>query len=295
MEKTSCLNGKLLIIFWMLAGVLSGLCLGGQMVCAGEKVKETRLPYWKGKYPVMVIAHRGFSGRAPENTLASFRRAMEIGSDMIELDVQLSQDGKVVILHDDTLERTTNGRGRVADFTLAELKQLDAGSWFGPRFSGQRIPTLNEVLELAKGRILVNIEIKNPTHGQYPITELCDRALQETRRAGMVNRVIFSSFNPVALERIREKDPRIWVALLYHKPWNSLLEITRHSEYPVLNLRHSYLTKNKIGKIHQEGRKLNVYTLNSEEELERFVSWEVDGIITNDPDRLLKILQGKYP
>jgi glycerophosphoryl diester phosphodiesterase len=278
-----------------LAGILPSLCFGGQMVGAGEKVEETRVPCCKGKYPVMVIAHRGFSGAAPENTLASFQEAIEIGSDMIELDVQLSQDGKVVILHDDTLERTTNGRGRAADFTLAKLKELDAGSWFDPRFSGQKIPTLKEVLELAKGRSLVNIEIKNPTHGQYPITELSDRALQEARSAGMVNQVIFSSFNPVALERIGEKDPRIWVALLYHKAWNSLLEVTRGGEYPVLNLRHSYVTKNKIGRIHQQGMKLNVYTVNSEEELERFVTWKVDGIITNYPDRMLKILRAKYP
>jgi glycerophosphoryl diester phosphodiesterase len=265
------------------------------MVCAGEKGIQMRVPYWRGKYPVMVIAHRGFSGAAPENTLASFSKAVEIGSDMIELDVQLSRDGKVVILHDDTLERTTNGRGRAADFPLAELKELDAGSWFSPQFSGQRIPTLKEALDLARGRILVNIEIKNPTHGQYPVTELSERALQEATRAGMVDQVIFSSFNAAALEWIREKDPRVWLALLYHKPWDSLREVTRDNEYPVLNLRHSYLTGNKIAKIHQEGVKLNVYTLNSEEELERFVSWKADGIITNHPDRLLRILRAKCP
>ena len=114
----------------------------------------------RGKYPVFVTAHRGFSGTAPENTLAAFRAAIDTGCDMIELDVHLSRDNQVVVIHDDTLERTTSGRGNVADQTYAELKRLDAGSWFDPRFSGERIPTLADVLSLARNRILVNIELK---------------------------------------------------------------------------------------------------------------------------------------
>lgn len=241
----------------------------------------------------MVIAHRGFSGAAPENTLAAFQKAIEIGSDMIELDVQLSKDGNLVVLHDENLERTTNGRGRVVDSTLQELKKLDAGSWFGEQFSGAKIPTLSEVLDLAKGRVLVNIEIKHPAHGQYPITELADQAFEEVKKAGMVNGVIFSSFNPSALEWIKNNEPRVRVALLYHRDWNSLPEITAAKGYLVLNLRHTYLTKTKIAKIHREGMKVNVYTVNSEEELVKFVRWSADGIITNHPHRLIKILKRK--
>ena len=263
------------------------------MSSAGKRMEEMKVPYWTGKYPVMVIAHRGFSSAAPENTLAAFQKAIEIGSDMIELDVQLSKDGNLVVLHDDTLERTTNGQGRVVDYTLQELKKLDAGSWFGEQFSGERIPTLKEVLELARGRVLVNIEIKHPDHGQYPITDLAGQALKEVKNAGVIDRVIFSSFNPAALEWIKKNEPRVWVALLYHRTWNSIVEVTGGKEYSILNLRNSYLTKTRINKIHQEGLKVNVYTVNSEEELEQFVRWSVDGIITNHADRLISILKKK--
>lgn len=272
------------------------LCLGigyGGTGCAGKRMREMKVPYWRGKHPVMVVAHRGFSGAAPENTLAAFRKAMEIGCDMIELDVQLSKDGKVIVLHDDTVGRTTNGRGRAVDFTLKELKDLDAGSWFGRNFSGEKIPTLEEVLLLAKDRVLVNIEIKHPEHGQYPVEELTEKAVREVRNAGMIPQVIFSSFNPAALEWIKKNEPRLWVAFLFHRPWESLPEVTGEREYEVLNLRNLYLTRDKIAALHRLGKKVNVYTVNSEEEIERFVQWGADGIITNHPDRLIKILKKK--
>lgn len=268
--------------------------IGGEMACATKKAAEMAVPYWTGKFPVLVTAHRGFSGDAPENTLAAFKKAMEVGSDMMELDVRFSKDGQIVVMHDDTLDRTANGRGKVSDYTLKELKQFDAGSWFAPQFSGEHIPTLVEVLELAKGKIRVNIEIKDESLGRYKITDLADRALQEVKKAGMEDQVIYVSFYPVALERIQERDSRLWVGLLYHRPWNSLHEVTGGRSFPVLGLRNSYLTKGKIDKIHQQGMKVNVYTVNSEEEMEQFIRWGVDGIITNHPDRLIKILQKKF-
>jgi glycerophosphoryl diester phosphodiesterase len=271
------------------------LVFGGLMGCALKRVEDKKVPYWKGKLPVMVVAHRGFSGAAPENTLAAFRKAIEIGSDMIELDIHLSKDGRIVVIHDETLERTTNGRGKVVDHTLTDLKKLDAGSSFGGQFAGERIPTLEEVLDLAKGRVLVNIEIKNPTHGRYPITELADKSLQAVKKAKMLDRVIFSSFNPVSLEHIQKKEPRAWVALLFHRPWNSFLEMASGKEYEVLNLRNIHLNKEKISQVHKEGMKVNVYTVNTEEELEQFVRWGADGIITNYPDRLIKILKATSP
>ncbi len=277
------------IIFLLLA-----IWMGGEMACARKKAVEMIVPYWTGKFPVIVIAHRGFSGQAPENTLASFKKAIELGSDMIELDVRFSKDGQVVVIHDNTIDRTTNGRGKVADYTLKELKQFDAGSWFAPQFSGEQIPTLKEVLELAKGRIRVNIEIKNESLGQYAVTDLADRALQEVKEAEMADQIIFSSFYPSALTRIKQRDPRIWVALLYSRSWNYLPEITGGNPFSVLNLRNSYLTKGKIATIHQKGMKVNVYTVNSEEEMQQFVEWGIDGIITNRPDRLIKILHKKF-
>ena len=265
------------------------------MGCTLKRVEGKKVSYWKGRFPVMVVAHRGFSGAAPENTMAAFRKAFEAGSDMIELDIQLSKDGKIVVIHDEALKRTTNGQGKVEDHTFREIRDLDAGSWFGPQFSGEKIPTLQEVLELAKDKVLVNIEIKNPAHGQYAITELADQGLVTVNKAGMLNRIIFSSFNPVSLEWIQDREPRAWTAFLYHRDWNSLSEVTKGKDWEVLNLRNSLLTRGKIEKIHQEGIKINVYTVNDEEDLEQFVKWGVDGIITNYPDRLIRILKAKSP
>jgi glycerophosphoryl diester phosphodiesterase len=265
------------------------------MALAARKTAEMIVPYWTGKFPVLVTAHRGFSGDAPENTLAAFRKAMDVGSDMMELDVRFSKDGQLVVIHDDTLDRTTNGRGKVSDSTLEELKQLDAGSGFAPQFSGEQIPTLKEVLELAKGKIPVNIEIKDDSPGPYKITDLADRVLQEVKKSGMAEQVIFSSFYPSSLQRIKERDPRMWVALLFHRDWNSLGEVTGGRAFSVVNLRHSFLTREKIRRIHREGMKVNTYTVNSEEEMDRFIGWGIDGIITNHPDKLIQILKKKFP
>jgi glycerophosphoryl diester phosphodiesterase len=198
-------------------------------------------------------------------------------------------------MHDDTLDRTTNGRGKVSDYTLKELRQFDAGSWFAPQFAGEKIPTLIEVLNLAKGKIPVNIEIKDESPSRYEIIDLADRALQEVKKAGMEGEVIFSSFHPSSLERIKERDPGIWVALLYRRDWNSLQEVTGGMAFPVVNLGHSFLTKEKIERIHEESLKVNTYTVNSEEEMEQFIRWKVDGIITNHPDKLIQILKKKFP
>jgi glycerophosphoryl diester phosphodiesterase len=214
---------------------------------------------------------------------------------MVELDIQLSKDGKVVAIHDEALDRTTDGRGRVVDHTLREIRKLDAGAWFGRQFAGEKIPTLHEVLELAKGKVLVNVEIKHPGHGQYPIAELADQGLEAVKKAGMLNRVLFSSFNPVSLERIRKREPRARTAFLYHHGWNSPADLPGFREFEVLNLRNSHLTKRKIAGIQREGKRVNVYTVNTEEELEQFVSWGVDGIITNHPDRLIRILKKESP
>ena len=267
------------------------LICGGFMSWAAKNVEIAKFPYWTAKFSIMVIAHRGFSGAAPENTLAAFQKGIEIGSDMIELDVHLSRDGEIVVIHDETLERTTNGKGMVADQTLGDLKKLDAGSSFSATFAGEKIPTLKEVLDLVKGRALVNIEIKNPTHQRYSITELAEKTLREVEKAGMIDKIIFSSFNPASLEWIGKKEPRAQTAFLFHRPWNSLRDIPGSQEYSVLNLRNIHLTREKVAELKKAGKRVNVYTVNPEEEIRKFVDWGVDGIITNYPDRLIKVLQ----
>jgi len=271
--------------------LLMGACIAVVISCAAKK--EIVPPPWKGKYSVLVIAHRGFSGQYPENTMVAFQKAIELGCDMIELDVNFSKDKELVVIHDDKLDRTTNGKGRVYDYSLKEIRNLDAGSWYGGYFSGEKVPTLKEVLQMAKDKIPVNIEIKYPKERQYPIEELAERALKEVKDAGMLLQVNFFSFDPSALRRIREKEPKAWVTLIYGKEWKTHREVTGGENYPILGLRDKTLTKDDIAKIHDQGFQLYVWTVDNPAEMEKFISWRVDGIITNHPDRLIKVLKNK--
>jgi len=266
----------------------------GAAGCSMNKIESIK-PMWSGKFSVMVVGHRGFSGIAPENTMAAFKKAIEVGSDMIELDVRLSKDGEVVVIHDESLERTTNGKGKVIDLTLDELKKLDAGSKFHSSFSGERIPTLKEALELAYAQVMVNIELKKGNYGKYTILDLADRAHQEVELAGMADKMIFSSFDPDALERVLKKNPSVPVAYLYNRSWNFPREVTEGRPFPILNCRKSVLTKENISRAHQEGIQIGVYTLYTEEEMEKFIEMKVDAIITDYPDRLINILKKRYP
>jgi glycerophosphoryl diester phosphodiesterase len=246
---------------------------------------------WRGKYPVLVIAHRGLSGLAPENTISAFKKAIDVGSDVIESDIHFSKDREVVVIHDDRLERTTTGRGKVGDYDLKELKKLDAGSWFGTKFAGEPIPTLSELLKLARGKILLNIEIKRERAAPFPIADLSRQALAQVQKAGMIEQVIFSSFHPPALEIIRQKKSPARIALLFHRSWSSVSEITRGRCYTALNLQARHLTERKISSIHEQGMNVNVYTVNAEGKMRDYIRWRVDGIITNHADRLIRLLQ----
>jgi glycerophosphoryl diester phosphodiesterase len=271
--------------------LIVALGMAGVTGCKMQKAEPLKKIFPSGRFPVMVVAHRGFSGTSPENTLVAFKKAIDPGADMIELDVRLSKDGEVVVIHDESLERTTNGKGRVIDLTLDELKKLDAGSKFHPSFSGERIPALREVLQLAHDRVLVNIELKKGDYGKWTILDLADRALLEVEKAGMADRVLFSSFDPSVLERLLRANPRMPVAYLYNRPWNFPGEVTEGRPFQALNCRKTVLTRENISRAHEEGVRIGVYTLNTEEEMERFIDLKVDAIITDYPDRLIKILE----
>lgn len=164
-----------------------------------------------------VIAHRGASACYPENTIPAFEAAVELGAHMIELDVQLSRDGEVVVSHDETLARCTDGRGTVAGRSLAELKWLDAGSWFGKDFEGTKIPTLEEVLSLCRGRIAVNVEIKTEAVTDRVAGGIEEKCLDLVAARGMGSQVVFSSFDPRALRHLRHIDGTAAIAVLYDK------------------------------------------------------------------------------
>ena len=263
------------------------------MACAQTQMK-TPPPVgeaWKAKYPITVTAHRGFSGEYPENTLAAFRAAIAAGADMIELDVHLTRDNEVVVIHDDTLKRTTDGTGNVADKTLAELKRLDAGFKFNPRFAGERIPTLAEVLDVARGLILVNIELKKGKDFPYTMAELADRTFAVVEKAKMTDQVLFSSFDPAAVDRIREIAPRLPIAVITQKPWATPEEAGGGKRYPAINSSFKNLNEKNIGLARAAGLQVHAWTVNAPADMEKVISLGVDGIITNHPDRLIELLK----
>ena len=192
-----------------------------------------------------VIAHRGFSSAAPENTIAAVRAAIEIRADMVEIDVTLTSDGHVVVIHDETLDRTTNGSGEIFLFPLAELQKLDAGSWFDPSFAGERIPTLGEVLNVVDGRILLNVEIKSEAVARGVVGKVA-AAIQEH---GMVDRVVVSSFSPTALQEMHSVAPEIRTAVLYNTEFHKgqdAVEIVTDLGASVFNIKRQRLTKKML-------------------------------------------------
>jgi glycerophosphoryl diester phosphodiesterase len=240
-----------------------------------------------------VIAHRGFSGVAPENTLAAIRKAIDVGADMAEIDVLLSRDGHVVVLHDETVDRTTDGKGPVAALDLEEIRKLDAGSWFAKEFAGEKLPTLAEVLDLVRGRILLNVEIK--TEAVTPEIEggIADRVLRLIAEREMGDQVMLSSFDPEALRQARQLDASIRTASLYDKDLQrgrSPLEIMSAVGSNGFNLSARQLSAEILRACHAQGRPVAVYTVDDKAKMKRLIARGVDAIFTNRPDRMLELL-----
>jgi len=237
------------------------------------------------------LGHRGAREVAPENTLASFGKALEQGADGVEFDVMLSKDNQIIVIHDYTVDRTTNGSGKVGDLTLAEIKALDAGSWFGEEYAGERIPTLDEVAEALPAESIINIELKSLSLFGQLLEEEVTRLI-ETR--GLTPRVIVSSFNPLSLARIARLNPSIETGLLYmqHMPlplrraWLAPLVHTKalHPEYAQVNVDY-------VHHVHRRGYHLNVWNARDPHELQSLVELRVDAIITDRPDRLAVLLE----
>ncbi|WNQ10261.1 glycerophosphodiester phosphodiesterase [Paenibacillus aurantius] len=236
----------------------------------------------------LVIAHRGAAGEAPENTLASFKLALEQGCDGFELDVHLSKDGQIVVIHDPTIKRTTNGQGAVASLTLEELRQVDAGSWYGEAFTGERIPTLEEVFDLAPSDLLINVEIKGG------IGEGMEEALIELmRRKNRVESVVVSSFDFKTLAALKRLEPAVRVGLLYNN------RLSHHWKLPEaagvetysLHMHLRGLDAEDARDAQEHGYALYPWTVNEEEKMRQAVSYGVDAIITDYPGRLRTILE----
>lgn len=242
-----------------------------------------------------IIAHRGFSGKAPENTLAAFRRAIDIRVDMIELDVTLSSDGTVVVFHDDTLERTSTGSGPVMERSLAELKELDAGRWFGAEFAGERIPTLAEALDLINGQALLNVEIKTEAVGDGTADGIVEKVVALVRERQMESQVIVSSFDPRALAQLRALVPELRSAALYNRELHEGMGPTAvmdHVGASAFNISRRLVTEEQVEECHRSGRPIAVYTVNEVEAMKLLFELGVNALFTDRPDLMIELLLG---
>jgi glycerophosphoryl diester phosphodiesterase len=232
---------------------------------------------------IFVWAHRGASALAPENTLAAFRAAEAAGADGLELDVQLSRDGVPMVLHDETLDRTSDGRGPVAERPLEQLKRLDAGSWFSADFAGEKIPTLQEALHWGGSRLRFNIEIKDSAAGQ---------AVLELSRSYAQASIVVSSFDHDLLQRLRCAAPNLPLAFLGGNPdWVTAVERAAACAAESFNPRYDYLSAEMVIDCHRRGLAVYPWTVDAVAELKHCRRLGVDGVFCNNPGQVLAWLQ----
>jgi len=214
--------------------------------------------------------------------MAAFEKAIEAGANMLEMDVMLTGDGQVIVFHDYRLGRTTNGTGLVKRLTLSHIRMLDAGIWFSHRYKEERVPLLDEVLELAKGRVRLNIEMKHRRHnGVHSLVDKCEKIVERHR---MDDDVIFSSFNLEALRYLHYKAPQLRFAPLYRHNLNpSPRSFPMQYQAQGVVLNHLFLNQTTVNRFHSLGIKVFVYTVNGVRRIEKMINMGVDGVISDNP------------
>ncbi len=242
------------------------------------------------------VAHRGGSQLAPENTMAAFRNALTLGVDAIELDVHMSRDGHAIVFHDYTIEKHTDGEGNILDLDFAYLRSLNAAAHFpGGWPQPQQIPTLREVLDLAKNRVQVYIEVKpgkrNGFYERYP--HIAETIVNEIRAVGMLNQVLIISFDWYALTQLKELEPRLQLgALVSDDVWAyraenalpTLIEQVKDLNVQWINMDSKLFTDDMPRVAHENGFQLGVWTVDTLDEMRRFANLRVDSITTDRPD-----------
>ena len=244
--------------------------------------------------PPLIIAHRGDSAHVAENTLASFAVALEVGADLVEFDVQLTKDGQVVVIHDATVDRTTTGKGRVRDLTLAEIRTLSAGypSRFGDAHRGERVPTLSEALALLKDRARVMVEIKPESVTDDAEGGIEARAIAEVRKAGMEKEVAFLSFSRRALLRCRKLAPEIVRGHLFQKAEpGEMLAGAREVASELVMPEKRILTDEMRDRAREAGLKLATWVVDDPEELRRLARFDLYGVASNRPGVMLDAIR----
>jgi len=236
-----------------------------------------------------IFAHRGASAHAPENTLAAFELALAQGAEGIELDAKLSADGHVVVIHDATVDRTTDGHGRVKDMSLADLRSLGAGLFFAEKYRGEKVPTLEEVFEALGKHMFINVELTNyNTPGDHLVESVC----MLVKKFELQKRVLFSSFFASNLSKARGLLPEVPRGLL---AFNGLLGAWARSfgfafgRYQALHPNLKDVTPQQVQRVHRLERRVHVWTVNATEDMRRLFDWGVDAIFTDDPQLAVQV------
>lgn len=232
------------------------------------------------------VAHRGATGYAPENTIAAFDLAVEMKADYIEIDVQRSKDGKLVLIHDTTVDRTTDGTGKVGDLTFDQLRSLDAGSWKGEQFAGEQIPTFEEILERYRGKVGILIELKAPEL-YSGIEEQVAEALKERNLDKPQNeKIIIQSFNFESMKKVNDLLPKVPVGVLTSNRADTtaeaLQEFSTYADW--FNPSYGIVTEELVNQVHSLGMKIGSWTVRSQEAADFLFEMNVDAIITDYPD-----------
>ena len=231
----------------------------------------------------IVVAHRGASRAAPENTLSAMRKAVEYGADYAECDVFQTKDGEIVLFHDEEMERTTGKGGMIWDYTLAELKELEVGSWFKEEFRGEPIPTLQEVIRAVKGKIKLNIEVK--VSGKDP--EIAQKVVDIIRTENIGEECMVTSFEKPVIEKIKEIAPDLITGFIFdeeHPP--DIFD----GNWDYVCSKRNIVDETFVQKAKQNGKKIFVWTVNYPAEMKKLIALGVDGIITDVPNVLMEIL-----
>lgn len=246
----------------------------------------------------LVVAHRGGAALAPENTLGAFEHALKLGVDMLECDAHLSKDGEIVIMHDPDVTRTTDGRGQISDLTLAELKKLNAAAKFPGGYAAQPVPTLGELLDLVKDKVVLQIEIKvNARQQRYP--EIERKVMELVRARGMVNQVIVISFDFPTLREIKALEPRVKTGALIRADWfvtrgnnadKIVTDAVDATGADYIMPTFAPVTEALVNVIHARGLQIGVWTVNNPTDMQRLAAWGVDAITTDRPDELKRVL-----
>lgn len=234
-----------------------------------------------------ILGHRGAMGLAPENTLPSFRKAIEASADGVEFDVQLSADGVPVVIHDEKVDRTTDGRGKVNELSVRELEKLDAGRFFSDKFVETRLPLLKEVLEVIQGMDIINLELKN---GNVRYEGMEEKVIEMTREFGVFDKTVFSSFNHYSLKKLKEIEPAARTGVLYmagiYQPWEYARKLGAESIHPY----YAAVVPDIVEECHKQEMAVNVFGVNESETIRKLLMMNVDAIITDYPGRAREIL-----